>query len=181
MKFLLPIAALILIALAFFLPTLNQDDTSISLEYQNVTVGDHKLTMSKPKFMSSGKDNQQYVVTADSATQLDINSKIINLTNLQADISLTNNRWLSLSAPKGKLNPDLGTLDLQDGIDIFSDSGNQIYAKSAHIKLKERVIETPEGLNGHGPMGEIEADSLVADQLNGNIKFVGNVKMTLYP
>jgi len=181
MKFILPALALILLALAFFIPAIDSDDADISLEYQNVTVGDHKLTMSKPRFLSSGKDNQQYVVTADSATQLDITSKVIDLTNLQADISMKNGRWISLSAPKGRLNPDLGILDLQGGIDIFSDSGEQIYAKSAHIKLKERVIESREGLKGHGPMGEIMADSLVADQLNGNIKFVGNVKMTLYP
>ncbi|MBL4741175.1 MAG: LPS export ABC transporter periplasmic protein LptC [Sneathiella sp.] len=181
MKFVLPVLALTLLALAFFIPAFEKDDTAISLEYQDVTVGDHKLTMSNPRFLSSDKDGQQYVVTAESATQIDITSKVIELTNLQADISLKNNRWISLSAPKGKLNPDLGILDLQGGIDIFSDSGDQIYTKSAHIKLKERVIETLDGLRGHGPMGEIEADSLVVDQLNGNIKFVGNVKMILYP
>ncbi|MEH6404398.1 MAG: LPS export ABC transporter periplasmic protein LptC [Sneathiella sp.] len=181
MKFVLPALALTLLALAFFIPAFDKDDAAISLDYQDITVGDHKLTMNKPRFLSSGMDNQQYVVTADSATQVDITSKVIELTNLQADISMKNDRWLSLSAPKGTLNPDLGTLDLQGGINIFSDSGDQIYAKSAHIKLKERVIESPNGLKGHGPMGEIEADSLVADQINGNIKFVGNVKMILYP
>ncbi|MEP4192261.1 MAG: LPS export ABC transporter periplasmic protein LptC, partial [Sneathiella sp.] len=140
-----------------------------------------QTTMTNPRFLSSDDGNQQYVVTADSARQPDPTSRKVILTNLQADITLQNGQWLSLSAPQGNLDPEAGLLDLDGGIEIFSDTGNQIKTKSAHVRLNEKIIESKEGLKGHGPLGEFEADRLVAQQLRGTIRFEGNVKMILYP
>ncbi|WP_169543802.1 LPS export ABC transporter periplasmic protein LptC [Sneathiella aquimaris] len=181
MKLALPALALILIAVVFLLPSLEKEEDAITLEYKKVTTSPTETRMSNPRFLSSDDGNQQYVVTADSAIQPDINSKEVDLTNLQADITLKTGQWLSMTAPSGRLNPDTGYLDLHGGIEIFSDNGNQIYAESAHVKLRERVIESKEGMKGHGPLGEFEADRLVAKQLNGTIRFEGNVKMILYP
>lgn len=181
MKWMLPTVAIILVALAFLLPGLEEQPDAISFDYKDVGVSDQKLTMRNPRFLSSDDGNQQYVVTAESATQPDLKSKKIDLVKLQADITLQNGQWLSLTAPTGTLDPDAQILNLDGGIDIFSDSGNQIYANSARVDLKEKVIDSPDGLRGHGPMGEIEADRLVADQLRGTIRFEGNVKMILYP
>ncbi len=181
MKLILPTVAILLLALAFLLPGFEEEPSAISFDYKDVGVSDQKLTMSNPRFLSSDDGNQQYVVTAQSATQEDLKSKKITLVKLQADITLKNGQWLSLTAPDGTLDPNSGILDLQGGIEIFSDNGNQIHAQSARVNLKEKTIHSPDGLKGHGPMGEIEADSLVADQLNGNMRFEGNVKMILYP
>lgn len=181
MKWALPAIAVCLLALAFMLPGFVEQPDAISFNYKDVAVKDQKLTMRNPKFLSSDEGNQHYVVTAESATQMDLNSKQITLVKLQADITLKNGQWLSLTAPTGLLDPDAEILDLEGGIEIFSDNGNQIYADNAHVNLKSHVIESPHGLKAHGPMGELVADRLVADQLNGTIRFEGNVKMTLYP
>ncbi|GLQ04993.1 LPS export ABC transporter periplasmic protein LptC [Sneathiella chinensis] len=181
MKFLLPVLALILVGLAFLIPSLEEEGNPISLEYSDTDWTDDKLTMNNPRFISSDSGAQQYVVTADSATQMDTNAREIGLVNIQADIFLANGDWLSLSAPNGTLDTETGILDLAGGIEIFSDTGNQIYAQTARVLMKDRIIKSPDGLQGHGPMGKIEADSLVANQLNGNIRFEGHVKMTLYP
>lgn len=181
MKWALPAIAICLLALAFMLPGFVEQPDAISFNYKDVAVKDQKLTMRNPKFLSSDKGNQSYVVTAESATQVDLKTKKITLVKLQADITLKNGQWLSLTAPMGLLDPDAEILDLEGGIEIFSDNGNQIYADNAHVNLKTHVIESPQGLKAHGPMGELVADKLVADQLNGTIRFEGNVKMTLYP
>lgn len=181
MKYTLLTIAVTLIALAFLIPSMEKEPDTISLEFQSVSESDQKLTMTKPRYMSSDKGNQQYTVTADSATQEGIGSRKIELVNMQADITLKNGHWLSVSAPKGWLDPESEILDLIGGVEIFSDDGNQIFAKTARVKLNEQRFMSPEGLTGHGPLGDISADSFVANQLAGTLRFEGNVKMTLYP
>ncbi len=181
MKWMLPTLAIMLIGAAFIIPGLKPDDDKITLEYLNIADSHQKLTMTKPRFLSSDQGNQQYMVTADSATQQSVDERRIELINLQADITLTNGQWFSVSAPKGWLDPDAETLDLVGGVEIFSDDGNQINAKSARVRLQEKRVLSPDGLKGHGPLGELSADSFVANQLTGTLKFEGNVKMTLYP
>ncbi len=181
MKLALPAFALILISIVFVLPSLEEKEDAITLEYKQGNVNKQQTTMTNPRFLSSDDGNQQYVVTADQAFQPDPKSKRVILSNLQADITLKGGQWLSLSAPEGTLDPDTGYLDLEGGIEIFSDGGNQLHTKSAHVDLNARTIESKEGLKGHGPLGEFEADRLVAKQLKGTIRFEGNVKMILYP
>ncbi|MBV1887607.1 MAG: LPS export ABC transporter periplasmic protein LptC [Parvibaculaceae bacterium] len=181
MKWMLPTLAILLIGVAFIIPGLKDEGDKITLEYANIGQSDNKLTMSKPRFLSSDQGNQQYMVTADSATQETVDNSRVELVNLQADITLSNGQWLSVSAPKGWLDPEAETLDLVGGVEIFSDNGNQIYTQSARVRLSEKRVSSPDGLRAHGPLGEISADSFVANQLTGTLKFEGNVKMTLYP
>ena len=181
MKWVLPTLAIMLIGAAFIIPGLQPEDDTITLEYLNIADSDQKLTMTKPRFLSSDQGNQQYMVTADSATQQSVDERRVELINLQADITLTNGQWFSVSAPKGWLDPDAEILDLVGGVEIFSDDGNQINAKSARVRLQDKRVSSPDGLKGHGPLGDLSADSFVANQLTGTLKFEGNVKMTLYP
>ncbi|WP_084264505.1 LPS export ABC transporter periplasmic protein LptC [Sneathiella glossodoripedis] len=181
MKWMLPTLALLLLGVAFIMPGLKDQNDEITLEYSSINQQDSKLTMTNPRFLSSDQGNQQYMVTADSASQVDADSNRIELVNLQADITLSTGQWFSVSAPKGWLDQSQETLDLVGGVEIFSDDGNQIYAKTARILLNEKRVLSPDGLQGHGPLGELSSDSFVANQLTGTLKFEGNVKMTLYP
>jgi len=72
-------------------------------------------------------------------------------------------------------------LELSGGIEIFSDTGDQIYAPELTADLNKKTFHSPTGLKSHGPLGNLEADSFVANQMEGTLRFEGNVKMTLYP
>lgn len=179
-KFMLLGLAVLLIGLAFILPNLEKDE-GFTLDYADLIVSDDSLTMKNPQFVASDLSNQSYVVTADTATQKTATSPEIALKNLQADITLKSGEWVSLSAPEGLLNQKTGLLQLYGDITIFSDSGDQFTMKSAKVDLKKRTIVSPNPIVGHGPLGTIEADKLVADQLTGRLRFVGNVRLKIYP
>ncbi|MBO6827457.1 MAG: LPS export ABC transporter periplasmic protein LptC [Sneathiella sp.] len=181
MKWALPLLAGILLLIVFLLPALEDEVATISLEYLSVQNEDSQLTMTNPRFLSSDKGDQQYVITADSATQIDPPKRTVALKNLQADITLTDGQWISMSAPDGILDPDTKMLELTGGIEIFSDTGDQIYAPDLNADLNTKTFVSPTGLKGHGPLGDIEADRFVANQTEGTLRFEGNVKMTLYP
>ena len=179
-KFILLGLAILLVGLAFILPNLDTPE-GFKLDYADVTVSDDGLTMKNPQYVASDINERQYVVTADTATQKTATASLVSLKNIQADITLPNQDWISISAPEGELDTETGVLDLYGEIDIFSDSGNQFSANSARVDLKKRTITSENPLKGHGPLGAIEADSLAADQITGNIRFDGNVKMTINP
>ncbi|MCC3303739.1 LPS export ABC transporter periplasmic protein LptC [Sneathiella sp. HT1-7] len=179
-KFILLGLAILLVGLAFILPNLDKPE-GFKLDYADVTVSDDGLTMKNPQYVASDINERQYVVTADTATQKTATASLVSLTNIQADITLPSKDWISISAPAGELDTETGVLDLYGVIDIFSDSGNQFSANSAQVNLKKRTITSDNRLKGHGPLGAIEADGLAADQITGNIRFDGNVKMTINP
>jgi len=98
MKWALPLLAGVLLLIVFLLPALEDEVATISLEYLNVQKEDSQLTMTNPRFLSSDKGNQQYVITADSATQIDPPRRTVALKNLQADITLKDGQWISMAA-----------------------------------------------------------------------------------
>lgn len=179
-KFILLGLAILLIGLAFILPNLDRPE-GFTLDYADVTVSDDGLTMKNPQYVASDISERQYVVTADTATQKTATASLVSLKNLQADITLSSGDWISVTAPEGELDTETGILNLYGEIDIFSDSGNQLAANSARVDLKNRTINSDKRLKGHGPLGAIEADSLAADQITGNIRFDGNVKLIINP
>ncbi|MFC4271919.1 LPS export ABC transporter periplasmic protein LptC [Sneathiella chungangensis] len=179
-KFILLGLAILLVGLAFILPNLDKPE-GFTLDYADVTVSDDGLTMKNPQYVASDINERQYVVTADTATQKSATASLVSLKNLQADITLSSGDWISVTAPTGDLDTETGILDLYGEIDIFSDSGNQLAANSARVDLKNRTIKSDHPMKGHGPLGAIEADSLAADQITGNIRFDGNVKLIINP
>ena len=178
MKFVLPIIAIGLVAYVFILPNLDLSQ-KVEIEWADIVLDDESLSMINPQFVGSDADSQQFVVTADKALQSNSGDKEIILSNLQADISLSSGSWISISAASGKLNPATNILDLRGEISIFSDSGDQLLASAATIDLKNKRITSDQPLRGHGPLGQIEADSMSADQITGNIRFTGNVRLVI--
>src|SRR5690606_17434866 len=179
-KFILLGLAILLIGLAFILPNLDQPE-GFTLDYADVTISDDGLTMKNPHYVASDINEHQYVVTADTSRQKSTTDSLVMLTNIQADITLPSGDWISVTAPEGELDTDTGILDLFGDISIYSDSGNQLAANTARVDLKKRTVTSSNPLRGHGPLGAIEADSLAADQISGNIRFDGNVKVTINP
>jgi len=179
-KFILLGLAILLVGLAFILPNLDKEE-GFTLDYADVIVSDDSLTMKNPRFAASDQSNQHYVVTADTATQKTVDDPLMFLKNLQADITLKSGEWLSLSAPEGELDPDSGLLKLFGEINIYSDTGNELTANSADVDLKKRTVVSKNPIRGHGPLGAIEANRLVADEKSGRLRFEGNVKLKIYP
>lgn len=178
MKFGLPIIAIGLIGYVFIFPKFELSQ-KVEIEWADIVLDDESLSMVNPKFVGADAKSQQFVVTADKALQSNSGDKEVTLSNLQADITLASGGWVSISAPRGKLNPATNILDLEGEISIFSDSGDQLLAQSATIDLKNNRITSNQPLQGHGPLGQIEADSMSADQTSGNIRFTGNVRLLI--
>lgn len=181
LKIVLPLVAVALIALLLIWPGAYQQDETLPLTFSDVDAIDDDLRMVSPRFVGSDTKDQPFIVTADAAVQDKGDPTRIILDELQADVSLEDGTWLSLSAAEGLYLTETQQLDLKGRVSIFSDIGYELHADAARVDLKNGSIESDTYIRGQGPLGEIEAKAMRVSNSGDKIIFTGGVKITLYP
>jgi lipopolysaccharide export system protein LptC len=179
MKRALPIAAFVVIGsvAAFFF--LQRQPQRMQMAYARLHI-QNDLTMEKPRLSGADSRGNPFVVTADKAVQDGSNTKRARLNNVQADLTIGKQGWISATAAHGLVDSDAGSLALDGGIAIFSDQGYELHTSSAQVDLGNGVMTGP-AITGHGPLGTLSADRFRMDQNSRQILLEGNVHMTLIP
>ncbi len=180
MKRALLLAALALIAavVAYSLQPREQNRVSMTFERMGKVAND--LAMIKPRLRGTDASGNPFVVTADEAVQTGQNAHRARLTNVQADVTLKNNTWLSASAQSGLLDADAKTLKLSGAIAIYSDSGYELHTDSARVDLGKGIMRGDNAVTGHGPLGTLRADRFTVDRNTKQVRLMGHVKMEIY-
>jgi lipopolysaccharide export system protein LptC len=179
MKRVLPIAAsvLILAIIAYSLVPRQSDKLKLTSETVGTLAND--LAMIKPRLTGTDKKGHPFVITADMAIQDAANRKRATLKNVQADLTMDNDRWMNATAVRGFIDMDKGTLKLDGGIAVFSDDGYEIHTARADVDLKKGTMHGPSAVNGHGPSGSFRSDTFELDRKTQQLVLDGHVQMTL--
>jgi lipopolysaccharide export system protein LptC len=184
LKFALPIMAFGLIGFLVVWPSLEKKEEAVPLAFSDVADLNDDLRMISPRFVGVDGEGRPYVLTADVAIQGRGDATRIVLDELQADISLQQDVWLSLSAAEGLYMVVKQQLNLESRVSIFSDIGYELHAENALVDLKNGTINSTSPITGQGPLGTIEAGALSISGSNtggvGNIVFFDGVKLTLF-
>jgi len=180
MKFGLPAAALAIGVLAVTWPELTRDSRSLPIPVTEPRPGeDDSLRMANPRYTGADEGNRPYTITADTATIDRVDRRRVNLSRLHADITLEQDRWISLIAASGVYQQDRNQLTLGGPIEVYSDQGYEMHARSARVDMQAGVAESDEPVNGHGPLGSLSANSFRVDRRDGLLRFDGGVKLTI--
>jgi len=179
MKRVLPVSAgvLILAIIAYALVPRQSDRVTLTSESVGTLAND--LAMIKPRLTGADHKGNPFVITADMAIQDGANVRRATLKNVQADVTLDDNRWLNATAVKGYVDMDKGTLALSGGIAVYSDDGYEIHTARADVDLRQGTMHGPSGVTGHGPSGTLSADTFELDRKTQQLVLSGNVHMTL--
>lgn len=184
LKIALPCLAVLLILLAvawprlFSTPPANAPRMTLH-EMDGLSGSDVRLV--KPRYGGMDARGRPFLVTAERAVQDQANADLVRLARLQADITLTNGTWLSLSAPSGLYRIDEKLLDLSGGVDVFSDRGYELHSPDAHLDLDKSVAEGSNGVQGQGPLGHLTAARYRFEQDGQHLTLTGQVHVTYYP
>ncbi len=180
MKRALPIVAGLLVAavLAYSFIPRNQDRVSLTYDYMSKVEND--LAMIKPRLTGTDAKGNPFVITADQAVQDRRNTRRARLKNVEADMTLDQQRWLNATAATGLFDMNASTLALDGGISVYSDSGYEMHTQKGNIDLKKGVFHGPGEVHGQGPMGTFRADRFQIDRTTRQMLLVGNVHMTMY-
>ena len=179
--FVLPALALSLVAATFLWTNFYADEEVVPLTFTDVGAIDDDLRMISPRITGTDKDDRPFTITADTALQDQGNAERIRLNELQADMTLSDGSWLSLSAAEGLYLVKNDSLELEGRVSIFSDIGYELHAEQASIDLKAGSIVSSKPISGQGPLGEIEAGGMSVIANGDRLRFENGVHLTLYP
>lgn len=181
MKLILPLTALLLVALVVVWPQFQPDKEPMRIGYaemesQGATAG----LMNQPRFTALDQDNQFYTVTAILAQQPDPKSDIVILDKPAADVALKDGSWLAVSAESGVFRQEDRTLTLEGGVTLFHDGGYELRTKTAFVNLKKGTAEGDAPVAGQGPIGLLTAQGFRIDRNKETVYFTGKARMTIF-
>lgn len=180
MKFLLPVAAVVLVAMIVWWPRL-ESNPGFRFSFGDLE-RDEGGTLGVTKARFAGTDNNQrpFVVTADRAVQKD-GFDLFDLIALQADITTDNGTWISVTADHGEFSRSARVLRLAGTVDVFTNAGYELHSNEAVIDLNTGTLKSPAGIAGHGPLGMLQADTLTYTSGNKVLNLAGRVRVTINP
>lgn len=187
MKFLLPVAALVLISLVVLWPHIGTDDLRFRIGFAAIKASVSKdPSMVNPRFVGTDSENKPYSITADLARSLgDVSGKEtpsnIELEMPKADITLDDGSWLVLTAKTGLLVHQDKALNLEGAVNLFHDSGYEFRTEKAAIDLAKGIASGNLPIEGQGPFGVLNAEGFKLIEKGNTIYFSGKSKLVLHP
>ncbi len=183
MKLVLPLAAAALVALVVTWPYVaSRNEAGLRLTFAKQSQdADGQITMLNARYVGTDRKAQPFTITAERATQEPGSPDRVEFAGINADITLAEGTWLALQSERGRYDRERQVLELLGGVALFSDDGYELRTENVTISLDERTASSDKALHAQGPLGLIEASGFRADDGGKRLRFLGPVRMTLFP
>lgn len=183
MKIVLPVAAAVLVVLVLAWPNESKKpSTNFNLSLMDLERSEAgELGMSKGRFIGTDSRNQPYVITAEGARPEGKDQASVTLQVLQADLSMADGNWLSVTAPSGRFDRNTEQLTLAGPVDIFSSNGFELHTPEALVDMKTGTASGNATVLANGPMGELSAQSFRFERTGQRYHFSGKVRLVVRP
>ena len=183
MKFVLPLFAVALVALMIGWPGVDGYGDGFRLSIADLAPdADGNLGITWARFVGTDRFERPFLVTAERATQDANGFDVFALETLQADITLGNGTWITITAATGQFERSARVLELAGPISMFTDVGYEIHAERARLDLEQGTVVSTGPVRGHGPIGAFWADDGVAfSSVTGILTFTGKVLVVINP
>ncbi len=176
-KFLLPLAALGLLALIAVWPEIDRgpDHGRLTFSQFSAEVDGAKLT--DARYRGVDEQGRPYTITAKTAKQ--VTPDRVNLTTPVGDLTLKDGTWLHGQSKDGVYLQHSGSLDLSHDVILYRDDGTTLTTESAAIDLKSGAAAGSEPVHAEGPFGTLDAHGFVLTDSGAAIQFTGPARLVL--
>ncbi len=182
MKVLLPMLALVPLALVVAWPYLNAEDSRFRLGFASMKARDAASPrMINPRFVGIDKAHRPFTITADLASDDSGSAATISLEMPKADITLDDGTWLVVSSEAGVYSRDVQSLALAGDVTLYHDSGYEIRTVAAEVDLAAGNASGSEAVAGHGPFGTLRSEGFRLRDKGKVIVFTGKARLSLSP
>jgi len=182
MKLVLPMLALIVIALVIAWPHLNTTDIGFRIGFAAMQLNNvEDPSMINPRYVGTDNDNQPFSLTADLARNLSGPGTRVELEMPKADIVNRDGTWLVLTAENGIYARNAQTLKLAGKVNLFHDQGYEFRTDRAFIDLAKGTANSNDPVEGQGAFGHLYANGFQFLKKGRTILFRGKSKITFYP
>lgn len=178
-KRLLPLSIVVAVVGIGAVSILSQLKLSIELPFEigHLTLSGSRLTMELPKLSGFTDDNRGYRVTARTATQDLTHPDLIDLTDIEARLEMTDKGWAKVSAKVGTFDTKKQFITLGDGVDLAMNGGYGGQLHDAEVDVKAGTIATEKPVVFTYLDGKLVADRLHVGDRGTRALFEGNVQL----
>ncbi len=176
-KWLLPMAAMVLLALIALWPEVEQVTGPAHLTIGHLSGDLDGGRMINARYNGVDEKGRPYTVTAATARQLDADR--VALTLPKGDITLENGTWLLLTAREGTFVQKLNQLDLMQEVTLYRDDGTTVHTAAASIDLKAGAAAGSDPVHVEGPFGVLDAQGFTVMDKGAMLEFTGPAHLVL--
>ena len=181
-KFLLPLAASILIILVVAWPQLQFEEDRFRMGFATLSLKQAEDTsMLNPRYVGADRNGQPFAITADLAKSRSSESAVIELEMPKADMMLDDGTWVLLTAETGAYHRPTEILELSGAVSLFHDSGLEFRTARARIDLAAGAAAGTDPVEGQGPFGDLRSEGFRLAGKDRLIHFTGKAWLVLYP
>ncbi len=182
MRYALPMVAVVLLAIVVVWPLISGREDGFRLSFGPADpIDSGPLVMENARYIGVDSRNQSYTVIAEQAIQESAEADLIELITPKADIILSDNGWLALTADRGNYYRGDEILDLEGRVNSFSDEGFEMRTEAARIELAQGRASGSLPVEGQGPLGVLNAVGFEFIDGGAAIRFGGPVRLVIYP
>lgn len=181
-KFVLPVVALVTVGyLVYWWYIHNREAVITVVTPDKPSANPAMVTVNNFKYSATDSQSRPYTITADSAAQpQDKAIDVINLTKPQANFTLANNHWMTITAQNGVYHRNADTVDLNGNVTLDHDTGLTFHTSSAQIDMKAKVAAGSEPVQGQNATSEINSQGFRILDDGNVIIFTGKSLLKLH-
>ena len=167
-------ATAVLIGLSFFNP-FRAPEQAIEVDVGTLNVSGDKLTMELPRLTGFNKKNEAYNVTAKAATQRLTAPGLIDLTELDAQITMADKNTANLKARTGRFDSATEILTLSEAVTVGSSRGYAADMTSAVVDFKAGTVVSDQPVSLKLVNGTVQGGRMSIVEGGNRILFEGGV------
>jgi len=181
-KFVLPVVALVTVGYLVYWWYIHNREAVITVETPDKpSANPPMVTVNNFKYSSTDSQNRPYTITADSAAQpQDKAIDTIDLVRPQANFTLANSHWMTITAQQGTYHRNADTIDLSGNVTLDHDSGMTFHTSAAQIDMKAKVAGGSDPVQGQNATSEINSEGFKVLDDGDVIIFTGKTLLRLH-
>ena len=179
--FLLTLSGLLIGVLAIWPTIMNKDKISRVGYSSDVRPDDvASLRITNARLKGINEEGKPFTVTFELASQTETDSDLVLLTRPRADAELDSGAWVVLSADKGRFHRANRTIELDDPVRLFHDSGLEIGTGNVTFNLATGTGAGHDPLTAQAPFGQFESQGFRIRENGTVFHFTGPIRAILY-
>jgi lipopolysaccharide export system protein LptC len=178
----LPLVAVGIIGVLTYLNYKHQSDTVVTIPVvEDMPKLDVGMKVSGIAFEGKSKSDRPFSVTALSATEAKNNKDLIDLEEPQAEIELSAQTWIAVTAERGIYDRKLDKVDLNGAVTVYHDNGLTFSTEQAAMDLKTNTASGSKPVTGKDETRELSAEGFEMLDDGATVLFKGHSYLKIMP
>ena len=176
--------ALTALGLAIFVvlwPTLQDEEVSFTLSYEDTTTTTDQIRMEDLHYVGTDLGDRRFEISADKGVQSSPEAPSIRLEGIRASLDMADDRQAEIRSGGGTFYVEENLLEMDGGVVMTTSDGYRFTAGAARFNLDSYKADSDEQISGQGPLGSFKADSFEIRVDERLVIFEGHIQMRLYP